>query len=76
MKLSFYNSLLDNESRANRFVEAFVSGRPWEVAVGTLDRINGITKQQMVDFVKRHFNDNYACVYKRQGVDKSVEKIE
>lgn len=76
MKLDFYNSLLDNESRADKFVSAFVSGRPWEVEVGTLDRINGITKQQLVDFVKRHFNDNYACVYKRKGVDNSVEKID
>ena len=76
MKLEYYQSLIDNESRADKFVQSFVSGRPWEVAVGRMDRINGITKQQMTEFVKRHFRDNYVCVFKRQGVDNSVAKIE
>lgn len=76
MKLEYYQSLIDNESRADKFVQSFVSGRPWEVAVGRMDRINGITKQQMTEFVKRHFRDNYVCVFKRQGIDNSVAKIE
>lgn len=76
MKLNFYESLLDNESRADMFVESFVNGRPWDVAATTIDRISGITKQQMVDFIKRHFADNYACVYKRQGEDTTLAKID
>lgn len=76
MKLEYYMSLLSNQSRADKFVESFVSGRNWDVAVNTIDRINGITKQQMVDFINRHFTDNYACVYKRQGVDTTLAKID
>ena len=76
LKLKFYESLLDNESRANMFVTSFVSGRPWNVAVGKNARIEGITKQQIVDFLNRHFADNYVCVYKRQGEDTTIVKID
>lgn len=76
IKLQYYQSLLNNDSRADMFVQSFVSGRPWDVEVGRIDRIAGITKQQIVDFIQRHFGDNYACVFKRQGEDNSVPKID
>ncbi len=76
MKLDYYKSLLSNDSRADMFVDAFVSGRSWETAATTIDRISGITKQQMVDFIKRHFDNGYACVYKRQGEDTTLTKID
>ncbi len=76
MKLEFFQSLLNNESRASMFVTSFVSGRPWDVAVGKSARIGGITKQQIVDFLNRHFADNYVCVYKRQGEDTTIVKID
>ncbi|MGM9732932.1 MAG: M16 family metallopeptidase [Prevotella sp.] len=76
MKLEYYKSLLDNSSRADMFVNSFVSGRPWEVAVGKNDRVNAMTKQQIVDFLNRHFADNYVCVYKRQGEDTTLVKID
>ena len=44
MKLDYYKSLLSNDSRADMFVDAFVSGRSWETAATTIDRISGITK--------------------------------
>ena len=76
MKLDYYKSLLSNESRADMFVQSFVSGRPWEVEAGRIGRINGITKQEMVDFIKRHFGENYCCTYKRQGEDTTLVKID
>ena len=76
LKQQYYKQLIDNESRAGMFVSSFVSGRPWDVAVGEMDRIGGITKQQVVDFVKRHFGNNFACVYKRKGEDTTLVKID
>ena len=76
LKLDYYKSLLSNEERASKFVDAFISGRPWDVAVGEIDRVSGITKQQIVDFLNRHFADNYVCVYKRQGEDNTLVKID
>lgn len=76
MKLAAYNEMESNDSRANKFVDAFINGKKWSDVVGRLDRISHITKQQIVDFANRHFLDNYVAVYKRQGVDNSVKKID
>ena len=69
LKLQYYNSLESNRARANMFVQAFINGTPWEQEVQSLDRVEGITKEQIVDFAQRHFANNYVTVYKRQGVD-------
>ena len=76
LKLQYYNALEDNSSRADMFVDAFIIGKPWEQVASRLDRLAGITKQQIVDFVNLHFNDGYAAVYKRQGVDPNQKKID
>jgi len=76
MKLAYYNSMENNESRANMFVYAFIDGKQWSDVVGRIDRISGITKDQIVAFANRHFRDNYALVYKRQGEDTTQKKID
>ena len=76
MKKAEYQKMEDNDSRANEFVDAFINGRKWEDVVGRLDRISHMTKQQIVDFARRHLLDNYVAVYKRQGVDSTQKKID
>ncbi|MGN0282162.1 MAG: M16 family metallopeptidase [Prevotella sp.] len=76
LKQSYYKQLLKNERRASMFVNSFVSGRPWDVTVGEMDRINGMTKQQIIDFIDRHFRQNFVCIYKRQGEDTTLVKID
>lgn len=75
-KLSFYTTLESNAGRADMFVNAFINRQKWSDVVGRLDRISGITKQQIVDFARRHFLDNYIAVYKRTGVDSTIKKID
>ena len=76
LKLQYYNALEDNQSRADMFVDAFIDGLPWEQAVNRLQRIEGITKEQITDFARKHFTQGYAVVYKRQGVDTNQKKID
>ena len=76
LKLQYYNALEVNRARAYMFMNAFINGTPWEQQVRSLDRMAGMTKQQIVDFARRHFTDGYACVYKRQGVDPNEKKID
>ena len=76
VKLNEYTALESNMSRADQFVNAFILERSWEQQVGYLDRISKMTKQDIVDFANRHFNDNYVVVYKRQGVDENQKKID
>ena len=76
MKLDYLHSLDQNESRADAFVNSFINGRDWKTEVQKYDRIAGMTKQQIVDFARRHFTDGYAIVYKQQGEDASQKKID
>ncbi len=76
LKLQYYNALENNRARANMFVQAFVNGTPWEQEVKSIERLEGMTKEQIVSFANRHFQDNYVAVYKRQGVDPTQKKIE
>jgi len=75
-KLNYFTRLESNQARANLFVDTYINEIPWEQQVGYLDRISGITKQQVVDFARRHFGQNYVSVLKRQGEDKSLKKID
>ena len=76
MKANYYRSLENNRSLANYFVDAFINGEKWENVVGRLDRISKITKQQVVDFANRYFDNGYACVYKKKGEDTTQKKID
>ncbi|MCR5130437.1 MAG: insulinase family protein [Prevotella sp.] len=75
-KLNYFTRLESNQARANLFVDTYINEIPWEQQVGYLDRISGITKEQIVDFARRHFGQNYVSVLKRQGEDKSLKKID
>ena len=76
LKLRQYTSLERNSSRANMFVSTFINEIPWSQQVGYLDRVSKMTKEQIMAFTKKHFNDNYVVVYKRQGVDENQKKID
>jgi len=76
LKLDYYTSMESNEARADMAVEAFINGTPWQQVATKMDRISGITKQQMVDFARRHLTDGYVAVYKRQGNDPNQKKID
>ena len=76
LKLNYYQAMEYNMARTSYFLQSFVNDEPWEQFVKTFDRIEGITKQEIVDFANRHFRDNYVAVYKRQGVDLNQKKID
>ena len=76
MTLSFYESLRDNDSRASRFVNAYVNDCDWADRVHAISRISKMTKHQIVDFARRFFLDDYVVVYKLQGEDTTIHKID
>ena len=76
LKLNYYQAMEYNVWRTSMFLQAFVNNEPWEQAVKSLDRISGMTKEQIVDFANRHFKNNYVAVYKRQGIDPNQKKID
>ncbi len=75
-KLSYLKSLDNNSSRTRKLVNAYINHVDWAQEVGKLDRMAGMTKQQVIDFAKRHLNNNFVCVYKRMGEDTTEKKID
>ena len=75
-KLNYFRSLDNNRNRVSRFLDAFINGIEWEQEVKKLDRMSGITKQQIVAFANRFFTDGYVTVYKVQGIDSLQKKID
>lgn len=76
IKFNYYTSMERNDRRANAFVDAFINGEEWADVVGYLDRISHISKQELMDFARRHLLDNYVAIYKRQGEDTTQKKID
>jgi len=61
---------------AYKLLNSFINNTPWKDEVGKLDFQAKITKQDIVDFCNKYFQNNYAVVYKREGKpkDKKIDK--
>ncbi len=66
----------NNNSRAMEMVNAFTADIKWAHYIGQLDRLSRITKQEVIEFAKKNFSNNYAVVYKKTGEDKNVQKVD
>jgi zinc protease len=68
--------LESNNFRAYMMRDAFITGKDWSEVVNTDKKLAAITKDQLVDYANKNFNNNYVIVYKRTGEDKSLHKVE
>lgn len=76
LKLDRRRALEDNKSRADILIDAFINGIDMQQTATFTDRISGFTKQDIVNFARGHFGDNYAAVYKKVGDDTTQSKID
>ena len=75
LKLNQIKKLESNSGRANEFVDAFTLGIPWDDHQNEMAELEKVTKQDIIDFAKTKYADNYVVVYKRAGEDKSLLKV-
>lgn len=72
--------ILENEgytSRAQTLMFDFVLGVNWRSDVANISELSKITKAQIVAFANKNLNaGNYVVVYKHQGEDKDIKKVE
>ena len=77
MKKDDMRSMENNRNSALKLANAFINGKDWKDEVERIDRLSKITKENVIDFARRHLSDHdYAVVYKRQGEDPNEKKIE
>ncbi len=76
LRLQEMRTVESASSRAAMLNNTFMNLRPYEDVIGYLDRLGKITKQDVVEFAKKHLrHDNYVVVYKRQG-QPNVAQVE
>ena len=64
----------DASNAAHVLNNAFIEGRPLVDQLNDIDAMEKITKEQITEFAKKHYRDNYVIVYKRQGEAKDIVK--
>lgn len=75
-KKSRMQSLESNWSRANSMVMAFTNNMDWSDYIQEIDKMEKITKEEIVAFANANYNDNYVVVYKRNGEDPNKQKVD
>jgi predicted Zn-dependent peptidase len=64
-------------SRASNLMDAFTSAVDWRTHVATVNDLSKITKAQIVAFANKYLGEsNYVIVYKHQGEDKNIKKVD
>ncbi len=75
LKVEQAKSFESNSGRASFMLDAEMNGVEYKDAVNQISRLSKISKQQIVDFVRTWYGENYVIVYKRNGEDTNVTKV-
>lgn len=77
IKLQEVKSYRFNNHRVGAINTAFLLDVPWNKVVGLNDWNDTVTKEQVVDFAREKLRaDNFVVIYKQQGEDPNVIKVE
>lgn len=63
-------------SRANSIMNDYIQRRDWKDRVDYVNNLGKVTKADIVAFANKYLGNNYVAVYKRQGVDTSIVKVD
>ena len=75
-KLSKMRQLERNGNRAMAYVNSFINEHNWKDDALQMKRLEKVTKQQIVDWANEYLGANsHVTAYKRQGVDRNIDKI-
>ena len=76
-KLRDMTSLESNSNRAMAMAFAYLSHQSWQDVINETENMSMVTKEDVIDFANRIFkNNNYVIVYKRQGEQRDVQKVD
>ncbi len=77
-KLYELQGLESNDNRANSLMSSYIQhkGEKWDLDVAFVEEMGNVKKQEIVDYVNKYLANNYVVVFKKQGEDKNIEKVE
>ncbi len=65
-----------NPGRAYAMLDAFTLGENWGDYASKLDKMAKFTKQDVVEFARKYYGNDYVVIYKRTGEAEKVAKVE
>ena len=75
-KKSQMQGLESNYARTNDMVMAFTNNMEWKDYVSEIQRMEAISKEDLIRFANERYGDNYVVVYKRNGEDPNKMQVE
>ena len=66
----------NSSALATAYYDAFIHREDWKDKVSFISDLRKITKQEVMDFAKEFYKENYVVTYKRKGEDKTIAKVE
>ncbi len=75
MKVQEMRSMESNGGRAYGIMNTFVHNMDYNAYMHRFDVMSKFTKQNVMDFVKQNFTNDYTVVYKKTGEDKTTKKV-
>lgn len=75
-KKSLIETFENYSSTANDLVSHFTTEIDWSDRVNYANILSKITKKDIIAFANKYFGNNYVAVYKKQGEDKSISKVD
>ncbi|WKK64662.1 M16 family metallopeptidase [Lutimonas zeaxanthinifaciens] len=76
LKLSETRRYENSTALASMYYNAFIHGEQWNNKIQFLDDLKKISKAELVAFANEFFGNNYVVVYKKQGEDRNIAKVE
>ncbi|GAA4278821.1 M16 family metallopeptidase [Aquimarina mytili] len=76
LKLNRVRQFENASATAYEYLDAFVHFTDWKDRLTMLDEMKRISKQDVIDFAKKHYGNNYVEVHKIKGEDKNIVKVE
>lgn len=75
-KVQRMKSLETADGLATNLYDTYIKGRTWEEEMNEMDEYAALTKDDVIDFARSFFKDNYVAVYKEKGVNDQLIRVE
>ncbi len=75
LKISEMRGMESNRGRAGNMMDAYINEVDWADQVNSLKKLEGVTKEDIVNVANKYFN-NYVCIYKKTGEDPNSVTVE
>lgn len=75
-KIQRMKGLETAEGLATTLYDSYIKGRTWEQELNEMDEYAAFTKEDVVNFAKDFFKENYVAVNKEKGVNDTLIRVE